>query len=113
MNYAMIVLLEFYPSWLALSREERRGHAGGLRDIIGTYSERVKVRFYDAEALPGSYFTDFVLCETNDLKAYHFMWEELRDSEPYTAGYFRIKDVLMGMEDAFQAYESENLAGKA
>ncbi|MBE1443775.1 MULTISPECIES: darcynin family protein [unclassified Paenibacillus] len=109
MRYVLIVLLEFYPSWLALPREERRSHAGKLQEIIQTYSAHVKVRFCDAEALPGKDYTDFVICETDDMAQYHYMWEEIRDSEPYTKGYMKIKDVIMGMENAFQAYESEIL----
>ncbi|MET3209341.1 UNVERIFIED_CONTAM: hypothetical protein ABIC26_002285 [Paenibacillus sp. PvR008] len=109
MRYMMIVLLEFYPSWLALPREERRKHAGSLQESIQKYSEYVQVRFFDAEALPGKDYTDFVVCETEDMRQYHYMWEEIRDSEPYTKGYMKIKDVVMGMENAFQSYESEIL----
>ncbi|AOK92267.1 darcynin family protein [Paenibacillus sp. SEL1] len=109
MRYMMIVLLEFYPSWLALPREERRKYAGALQATIQKYSEHVQVRFFDAEALPGKDYTDFVVCETEDMKQYHYMWEEIRDSEPYTKGYMKIKDVVMGMENAFQSYESEML----
>ncbi|MCP3794440.1 darcynin family protein [Paenibacillus sp. CH40] len=109
MRYMMIVLLEFHPSWLALPREERRKHAGALQATIQKYSEHVQVRFFDAEALPGKDYTDFVVCETEDMKQYHYMWEEIRDSEPYTKGYMKIKDVVMGMENAFQSYESEML----
>ncbi|MGQ3478804.1 darcynin family protein [Paenibacillus sp. TY11] len=112
MRYMMIVLLEFYPSWLALPREERRKHAGALQASIQKYSEHVQVRFFDAEALPGKDYTDFVVCKTEDMKQYHYMWEEIRDSEPYTKGYMKIKDVLMGMENAFQSYESEILQMK-
>lgn len=108
----MIVLLEFYPSWLALPREERRAHAAALQDIVQKYSKQVKVRFFDAEALPGKDYTDFAVCETEDLREYHYMWEEIRDSETYTRGYMKIKDVVMGMENAFQSYESEILKMK-
>jgi hypothetical protein len=109
MRYMMIVLLEFYPSWLALPREERKKYAASLQNIIQKYSKHVQVRFFDAEALPGTEYTDFAVCETEDMVQYHYMWEEIRDSAPYTEGYMRIKDVVMGMENAFQSYESEIL----
>lgn len=109
MRYMMIVLLEFYPSWLALPREQRRIHAAGLQEIISQYEERVNVRFFDAEALPGKEYTDFVVCETNDMESYHYMWEAIRDSEPYTKGYMKIKNVIMGLENAFASYEKEVL----
>lgn len=70
----MRVLLEFYPSWLALPREERRNHASSLQEIMRKYEDHVKVRFYDAEALPGKDYTDFVICEREDMEFYHFMW---------------------------------------
>lgn len=109
MHYMMIVLLEFYPSWLALPREERRKYAGGLQEIIDKYHPHVRVRFFDAEALPGKDYTDFAVCETDDMRKYHYMWEEIRDSAPYTKGYMKIIDVIMGLENAFQSYESEVL----
>lgn len=73
------------------------------------YKDRVQVRFFDAETLPGADFTDFFICETKDLKAYHYMWEKLRDTCAYGKGYFKIKDVIMGMENAFQTFETEEL----
>lgn len=60
-------------------------------------------------ALPGQDCTDFVVCETEDLKAYHFMWEEIRGHPVYTNGWMRIKNVVIGMEDAHQVYEQECL----
>ena len=109
MRYMMVVLLEFYPSWLALPREERRMHAASLQEIIRKHEPAVQVRFFDAEALPGKDYTDFVVCETEDMEQYHYMWEAIRDSEPYTKGYMKIKDVIMGMENAFQSYETNVL----
>jgi hypothetical protein len=109
MRYMMIVLLEFYPSWLALPREERRKHAAALGEIVEKYGKHVRVRFFDAEALPGKDFTDFAVCETEDMTQYHYMWEEIRDSTVYTNGYMKVKDVVIGMENAFRSYESEVL----
>lgn len=45
MKYMMVVLLEFYPSWLALPREERRTHAASLQELMQKYEEHVTVRF--------------------------------------------------------------------
>ncbi|MDO7906290.1 Darcynin 2 [Paenibacillus sp. JX-17] len=73
------------------------------------YSPQVQTRFCDAEALPGKDYTDFVICDTEDLKSYHYMWEEIRDSAPYTIGYMKIKDVIMGMDYAFRAFEADVL----
>jgi hypothetical protein len=108
LNYGVIVMLEFYPSWLALPREKRRKLASDLYSILGKYSESVKVKFFDADAFGGGY-TDFVICETGDLKQYHYMWEEIRDTVAYSQGYFKIKDVIMGIQNAYQSFETEVL----
>jgi len=39
--------------------------------------------------------------------AYHAMWEELKDSELFTTPYFHITRVLIGMENAFEAYDRD------
>ncbi|SDC91604.1 Darcynin, protein of unknown function [Paenibacillus sp. UNCCL117] len=108
LQYGVIVLLEFSPSWLSLSRENRRELAGGLYAIIGKYAGQVHVEYYDADAFHGS-CSDYVVCRTADLKHYHYMWEEIRDSPVYAGGYMRIKDVITGIRNGYQAYESEVL----
>ncbi|SHE63027.1 Darcynin, protein of unknown function [Seinonella peptonophila] len=107
MTYTLILLLEFYPSWLSLTRAERREYADDIYRIIDDYDGQVKVRFFDAEALPGNHYTDFCICETEDLQAYHFMWEKIRDSAAYAHGFFKIKDVIMGIENAYQLFEEQ------
>ncbi|WP_286884748.1 hypothetical protein [Aneurinibacillus sp. UBA3580] len=44
LNYGIVVLLEFYPSRLALPREKRRELASDLYSIVGKYSENVKIK---------------------------------------------------------------------
>lgn len=41
------------------------------------------------------------------MRDYHFMWEEMRDAIPFTKGYMKIKNVIMGIENAFMEYEKE------
>ncbi len=106
MKSMSIVLLEFYPKWLALPRSKRNEYAKQLEEIIARHP-LVSVRFFDAESLPGANYTDFVVCETSDLQAYHFMWEEIRDSNLYYEGFFKIKDVVLGFEEAFKDYEQQ------
>lgn len=109
LNHGIIILLEFYPSWLALPREKRRELAGDLYKIVEKYSEHVKVKFFDADAFGDGTYTDLVICETTDLKKYHFMWEEIRDTYAYSHGYFKIKKVIMGVQNAYQTFEEEVL----
>jgi len=109
LNHGIIVLLEFFPSWLALPRENRRMLANDLYSIIDKYSEHVKVKFFDADAFGDGTYTDLVICETTDLKQYHFMWEEIRDTKAYSHGYLKIKKVIIGVQNAYQNYENEVL----
>ncbi len=99
-----VVLLEFEPSWLALARERRREHADAIGRIVARHPE-VSVRWFDADAL-GRGYTDFVVCEFDDLASYHFLWEELRDHEVFSHPYVRLKDVHLGLERAYEAYEA-------
>lgn len=107
-NHGIVVLLEFFPAWLALPREKRRELAADLYMIIGRYADKVNVKFFDADAFGGGY-SDFVICETTDLKQYHYMWEEIRDTVAYSHGYLKIKDVIMGIQSGYQAFEAEVL----
>ncbi|MFI8685854.1 darcynin family protein [Rossellomorea sp. NPDC077527] len=111
MNYVFIVLVEFYPSWLAMTREERGKLADELKEVILKYPE-VHVRFFDAEAFPGKEYTDFLICETNNVQKYHYMWEELRDHSVYTEGHMKIKDVIMGSEEAYKKFEEESITNQ-
>ncbi|MCD1259603.1 Darcynin 2 [Paenibacillus athensensis] len=108
MTFCFVVLLEVDASWLALSREERRANAAGMYAAVARSAGKVQVRYFDADAFSGA-CTDFVVCLTDDLCAYHSLWEELKDSKPFAGGYLRIKDVVCGIENAFQAYETEVL----
>ncbi|HLG76072.1 MAG TPA: hypothetical protein VKX46_06635 [Ktedonobacteraceae bacterium] len=40
-----------------------------------------------------------------DLKTYYFLIEELRDTAMFTAPYFVVNDVLIGLENGYQAFE--------
>jgi hypothetical protein len=108
-NYVFVVLLEFYPSWLALPRERRRQLASELYEIAARARDRVRTRFFDAEAFADGTYTDFVICETADPKAYHFLWEQIRDTPVYHQGYMKIKNVLLGLENGYVQYEREAL----
>jgi hypothetical protein len=99
-----VVLLQFEPRWLALPREERRKVAAVVTEIVARHPD-VAVRWFDADAL-GHGYTDFVTCEFSEMAAYHFLWEELRDSTLFTTPYVHIKDVVLGIERGYEAYES-------
>ena len=99
-----IVLLQFEPSWLALSRAQRGAIAAVVTEIVGRHPD-VALRWFDADAL-GHGYTDFVVCEFTEIAAYHFLWEELRDSTLFSTPYLHIKDVVLGIERGYEVYES-------
>jgi hypothetical protein len=100
-----VVLLSAEPAWLALSREERNTKALMGKLVVRNH-EAVRVRWIDSDALGGR-FTDMLLCEMDDLWSYHKLMEELRDTELFHRPYFRIVDVHIGLENAYEAYERE------
>ena len=99
-----VVLLQFEPRWLALSRVERGEIAAIVTEIAGRHPG-VTLRWFDADAL-GHGYTDFVVCEFMEIAAYHFLWEELRDSTLFSTPYLHIRDVMIGLERGYEAYES-------
>lgn len=98
-----IVYLAFEPAWLALSRAERGNWAEHVGGILARHPD-VAFTWYDADALSGT-FTDFAICRFTDIRAYHHLWEELRDTEIFTRPYARITNVTMGIENGYGDYE--------
>ena len=98
-----IVELNVEPTYLQLSREERAAHWRALQDIIARHPG-VEVVWHDADALNGE-CSDFVICRFANLFAYHAMWEEIKDGPLFATPYFHITRVLIGMENAFVAYD--------
>jgi hypothetical protein len=103
-RYVAVVLLEFQPAWLALSRSQRAARLEELRPAFERHPD-VALRWLDADAL-GHGYSDFVLCEFSDLERYHFLWEEIRDSSLFSVPFVAIKDVMLGIEGGFQRYEA-------
>ncbi|CAM3979199.1 hypothetical protein BAPA111461_11115 [Bacillus paramycoides] len=49
------------------------------------------------------------MCETKNIQNYHYMLEEIRGHSVYTEGHMKIKDVIMGMEEAYKKFEEDSL----
>ncbi|MGW0883093.1 darcynin family protein [Streptomyces sp. NPDC002671] len=110
MKTTIILTYTFTPAWLALSREERNAMvATHVHPVFARYADRVSARFFDAEAF-NTAFSDFALLETEDLKAYYFLIEDLRDSPLIAQGYLVMNDVFLGVEDGFQTFEAQTRA---
>ncbi|MGW2490467.1 darcynin family protein [Streptomyces sp. NPDC001606] len=107
MRTTIVLTYTVTPAWLALSREERNAlTAAHVQPLFARYADRVSARFFDAEAFTAA-FSDFALLETEDLRAYYFLIEELRDSPLIAQGYLVMNDVFMGVEDGFRSYEEQ------
>lgn len=70
-----------------------------LEPLFAAYADRVTARFFDAEAFNGR-FSDFAVLETEDLGAYYFLIEALRDTPVIAEGYLTFSDVFLGVETA-------------
>ncbi|MFJ6384082.1 darcynin family protein [Kitasatospora sp. NPDC092039] len=103
--YMIVLGYSFTTRWLALSRPERNHlRETHLAPLVAKYADRVRTRFFDAEAFQ-TRFTDFALLETEDLTAYYHLVEELRDTPLIHQGYLEFKDVVLGIEDGYQHFE--------
>ena len=103
--YTILMLMTATPVWLGLPREERDAFtATTIQPLLEQYEERVQVRFFDAEAFTAR-SSDFAIFTTLDLKTYYFLIEELRDTAMFTVPYFVVNDILIGLENGYQAFE--------
>lgn len=97
------MLLRSSPAWLALSREARAEFIEAtVRPIFGRYRE-VSLRFYDAEAFTGR-VTDVAVFETQNLRAYYFLIDALRDTPFLGLPYFEVMEIIPAVEDGYLEY---------
>jgi hypothetical protein len=107
MRYAIIIRCEFSLAWLRLGRDERHAYDQVFqREVVGPFTDRLSVRHFDAEAFAAGY-SDFLLIETDDLRAYYFFIEKVRDSAFIAQGWARILDISIGIQDGYKEYEKE------
>ncbi|MFD8290966.1 darcynin family protein [Streptomyces lavendulae] len=105
MTYGIVLTYTLTPRRLALSREERnRMRATHIEPVFARHADRITARFFDAEAFNGG-FSDFAVLETEDLGAYYFLVEALRDTPLISEGHLVLGEVLIGVRDGFQEYE--------
>lgn len=95
-QFTAMIEWQVQPNWFELDARTRLDFSRQLQEIIARYPA-VRLRWFDAEAWTGK-FTDFSLCEFDDLDAYNSLWGELR-RHPFLATPFAYASrVLMGME---------------
>ena len=107
--YTILMMMTATPAWLGQSRQERAIFtATVIQPVLERYADRVQVRFYDAEAF-AAHCSDFAMFTTRDLKDYYFLIEALRDTALFAVPYFVVNDVLIGLENGYQAFEEAHL----
>ncbi|MCY7357875.1 MAG: hypothetical protein LH609_10480 [Rudanella sp.] len=102
MKYTVFVLYQALPAWLALSRPQREAFFDRKATPIFTkYEKDVQVRLFDAEAFH-AHISDVMVILCNDLNAYYFFMEALRDTELFSKPYIELKEVIISRENGFR-----------
>ncbi len=96
-NICYVVSIKAKPAWLTLTREKRDGHWQKVADIIQEFLDKVTFQYYDADAFHAGH-SDLVICETDSIIDYHHLWDRIKDTEIFSAGYYEITDVRMGIK---------------
>ena len=101
-DYTIVMSYSFSNEWRALGREARHAfEAEHVFPILARYRDRLVFRSYDADAFT-TRTSDFMIFETQDLSAFYYLVEELRDSQFLALGYAAITDVLIGINNEYK-----------
>ncbi|MFE3497976.1 darcynin family protein [Streptomyces sp. NPDC059169] len=103
MTYIVMNMLRFQPAWLRLERAERAAVWETVK-ALAVRTEGIRLRWFDAEAFCAEY-SDILFVETEDLSAYYMFWEAVRDTDLFSVPYVEVRQVAMGIEDGFAAYD--------
>lgn len=108
-RWTVLVHLTALPAWLALPRDRRR-EAGARCLAVARRQPRVRLRWLDVEAFTRA-CSDVLIAETSDPRAWYHLFEALRDTELFTVPYFRLEQILTGIDDGYLDYEAAGHAG--
>jgi hypothetical protein len=101
--FAIFVLLRALPSWLSLPRSRRNEIASAA--LAGALTDAsVKLRHFDAEAFT-AVCSDISVFEADDLTAFYFAMERLRDTPLFAEPYFELIQIIPAIEDGFRRFE--------
>lgn len=107
-RYTIFMLLKTTPAWLALSRPHRNEIAQSVFEKA-LQGDEIRLRHFDAEAFTAR-CTDIAVFDTDNLQAYYFAVECIRDSALMTIPYFEIIDIIPAIENGFRMFEMTKLA---
>jgi hypothetical protein len=107
--YGIFIGYTFTPRWLAMDWEAReRFQAEHLTPVLAKYADRVAAQHFDAEAFSARP-TDFMFLRTDDLRAYYFLIEELRETPLFSEGLAEIDVIHVGLADGYRDFAGEVL----
>jgi hypothetical protein len=95
-KFTAMIEWQVQATWFELDSRTRLDFTRQMQEIISGYPT-VRFRWFDAEAWTGK-FTDFSLCEFDELDVYNSLWGELRRHPFLATPYAYASRVLMGME---------------
>ena len=102
-KYTFFVHMNATCAWLRMSRQERDAYfSQEFGPLLAKYGE-VQVRLFDVEAF-SALCSDIAMFETENLQAYTFLMDALRDSNFYTIPYFEIVGIYPAIEEGFRTY---------
>ena len=108
MKYSVLVLYKVTPQFLGLSRKERGSvFEETVIPIIQKFGDTLEIRMFDSEAFHAT-TSDFLLIGCNDLTDYYYFIEHIRDTALFGVPYIELNDVIIGIEDGFAEFESQN-----
>lgn len=104
----VFVLLKTTKEWLRLERAERNRIADSVLSTVFS-DNKVTLRMFDAEAFTTK-CTDVAMFQAEDMQAFYFAIERLRDSELITTPYFEMVEIIPTIEDGFKAFEKASIS---
>lgn len=102
MTYTVLVTCDFAPSWLALSRAERKRYrAEHVLPVFARHADRITARFYDSESFHAD-FSDLIHFETERLEHYFLLIEDLRDCPLLVEGHVELRESFIAVENGYR-----------
>ncbi|MEO0962724.1 MAG: darcynin family protein [Pseudomonadota bacterium] len=99
LTFTVFMLVKSTPAWLKLAPKERFAFLeSDITPILAAHPE-VKLKFYDSEAY-NSTITDVMVWETDDLRRYQSVVENLRESDFWDT-YFEVREILPSLQNAY------------
>ncbi len=105
-KYTFFVHMNATKQWLSLSRQAREQYFSTVQTEIFARYPSVSVRLFDVEAFSAK-CSDIAVYETDNIQAYYFLIEALRDSKVYTVPYFEVVDIFPAIENGFLEYQEQ------